>query len=181
MKYKICVSGSSKLSICSEGAVEKAQKLGCEIIRQGGILLTGATTGLPDEAAKGAKKEKGMVFGFSPASSHKEHISKYHLPTENYDVIFFSGYDYSGRNTLLVDISDAVIIICGRIGTLNEFTIAFEKKKAIGVLTETGGISSEINHIIEIAKRGRGKIIYDSNPREIVRKVIAKIKEEYKG
>ena len=49
-------------------------------------------------------------------------------------MIIYTGFNYSGRNLLLVRSSDAVIFGCGRMGTLNEFTITFEDKKPIGIL-----------------------------------------------
>lgn len=67
---------------------------------------------------------------------------------------------------------------CGRIGTLNEFTIAFEDKKPIGVLLGTGGMAKEIKEIVEGSHRGSGKIAYDQNPRRLIEKVIRMIKQE---
>ena len=74
--------------------------------------------------------------------------------------------------------SDAVIVSCGRIGTLNEFTIAFEDKKPIGVLLGTGGMAKEIKELVTKAKRGPGKIAYDEDPKVLVDKVIRMIEKE---
>ncbi|MFH1749894.1 MAG: hypothetical protein ABH837_03330 [bacterium] len=179
IKYKICVSGSALIKgVCSPDAAKKTQELGKEIILQGGVLVTGATTGIPYEAAKGAKNAGGLSIGLSPASSEKEHVKKYRLPTDLFDLIIFTGFDYSGRNLLLTRSSDAVIVSCGRMGTLNEFTIAFEDKKPIGVLLGTGGMAKEIKEIVEEARRGPGKIAYDQNPRRLVKKVIRMIEQE---
>ncbi len=179
IKYKICVSGSARIKgVCSVNAIKKTQEIGKEIIRQGGVLVTGATTGIPYEAARGAKSEGGLSIGLSPASSEKEHVKKYRLPTDLFDLIIFTGFDYSGRNLLLTRSSDAVIMSCGRIGTLNEFTIAFEDKKPIGILMGTGGMTTEIKDIVEGAHRGPGKIAYDQNPKRLIKKVIRMIKQE---
>jgi hypothetical protein len=178
IRYKICVSGSAQTSICSVDAITKTQELGEEIIKQGGALVTGATTGIPYEAAKGAKKAGGISIGLSPAASEKEHVKKYRLPTDLFDIIIYTGFDYSGRNLLLTRTSDAVIISCGRIGTLNEFTIAFEDKKPIGVLLGTGGMAREIKGIVAGAHRGQGKIVYDSDPAKLVAKVIDMIEDD---
>ncbi|MDE2020763.1 MAG: hypothetical protein KGJ13_10540, partial [Patescibacteria group bacterium] len=75
-------------------------------------------------------------------------------------------------------LSDAVITIYGRIGTLNEFTTSFEERKIIGVLLGSGGIADELPHIIQIADRGPGRIIYHQDPKILVAKVIASAKEE---
>ncbi len=76
--------------------------------------------------------------------------------------------------------SDAVIVICGRIGTLNEFTIAFEDNKPIGVLIGTGGTADMIKEIIKRGHRGPGKVVYSKNPKELVEKLLILIKKEKK-
>lgn len=178
LKYKICVSGAARTDCCSPDAMEKTKALGREIVRQGGIVLTGATTGAPYWAAIGAKEEEGISIGFSPAASESAHIKTYHLPTDYYDMIVYTGFDYSGRNLILTRASDAVIFVCGRLGTLNEFTIAFEDKKPMGVLTGTGGMADEIKEIVAKGHRGPGKIVYDDDPKTLVTKVIELVKEE---
>jgi predicted Rossmann-fold nucleotide-binding protein len=86
-KHKICVSGAAETEHCGEGALELAKELGREIVRHDGVLVTGATTGIPYWAAIGAKEEGGISIGLSPAVSEKEHINVYHLPTDYFDVI----------------------------------------------------------------------------------------------
>jgi uncharacterized protein (TIGR00725 family) len=180
LKYKICVSGSAETEYCPPGTIEKAMEIGCLIAEHGMVLVTGATTGIPYYAAKGAKSAGGIVIGLSPAVSKVAHVNTYHLPLDYHDLIIYTGFDYSGRNLLLTRSADAVITIYGRVGTLNEFTIAFEDKKPQGILTETGGESDELKHILEIAHRGMGKTIFDPDPKSLMKKVIAKIKEEDK-
>lgn len=178
MKYKICVSGAAETTHCGKATLELSKELGREIIRQNGILLTGATTGIPYWAAIGAKEEGGISIGLSPAVSEKEHIRVYHLPIDYFDLIIYTGFDYSGRNLLLTRASDAVIIACGRTGTLNEFTIAFEDGKIIGVLEGTGGTADMIRGIVEMADKGPGKIVYDTDPKRLVQKVIESVEKE---
>ena len=178
MKYKICVSGAAETGHCQAGALEKAKELGKEIIRQNGVLVTGATSGIPYWAAIGAKEEGGIVIGLSPAASLASHTRVYHLPVDYHDVVIYTGFEYAGRNLLLTRSSDAVIITCGRMGTLNEFTIAFEDRKPIGVLIDTGGTADMIKSIVKKTHRGPGKIVYDSVPKKLVSKVIKVINKE---
>jgi len=180
-KYKICISGAAETGHCTPGALEKVEELGREIAKRGMVLVTGATTGAPYWAAKGAKKEKdGIVIGISPASSEAVHINEYKLPTDYHDLIIYTGFDYSGRNLLLTRSSDAVITVCGRMGTLNEFTIAFEDKKPQGVLTGTGGTADLVEEIIEKSHRGPGKVVYSDDPKELLDKLIPLIEKEKK-
>lgn len=180
-KLKICVSGGSAGSN-AEKAAELARKIGEEIAKRGCILVSGATSGVPYEAAVAAKKAGGVNIGFSPAGSREEHIKKYHLPAEDsvYDHLVYTEMGYTGRNLLMVRSSDAVIIIDGRIGTLNEFTVAFEENQIVGVLEGSGGIADEIRHLLKVAKKGNRKVIFDNDPVRLIEKIITKIKEEEK-
>ena len=169
--YKICVSGSAADN-CTPGAFEKSKEVGYQIAKQGAVLLTGATIGIPEWATRGTKKAKGMSIGFSPASTKREHLNTYRLPTADMDLIIYTGADYSGRNLILTRSADAVVEICGRVGTLNEFTIAFEDKKPIGILMGTGGITDEIMHILKVSKRGKKDIIFDTDPARLVKRLL---------
>lgn len=178
LKYKLCVSGAAETPFCSPDTLDKAKELGREIVRHNGVLVTGATTGVPYWAAIGAKEEGGISIGLSPAASELAHVKTYHLPTDYFDLIIYTGFEYSGRNLLLTRASDAVLFVCGRIGTLNEFTIAFEDQKPIGVLEETGGMADMIKEIIERSHRKFHKIVYDTDPKRLVEKVLALVDKE---
>lgn len=178
LKYKICVSGAAATGHCAKKTLELAKELGRQIIKHNGVLVTGATTGVPYWAAIGAKEEKGMVIGLSPAASEKSHLRKYRLPTDFHDLVIYTGFEYAGRNLLLTRSSDAVIIVCGRMGTLNEFTIAFEDKKPIGILTGSGGTADMIKEIVANSHRGPGKIVYDANPKTLIEKLIKLVDKE---
>ncbi|MFH1990398.1 MAG: hypothetical protein ABIJ19_00905 [Patescibacteria group bacterium] len=178
MKYKIAVSGAAETDHCDVNALGMALEMGKEIVRQNGVVVTGATIGIPHWAARGAKEEGGISIGLSPAATEKAHVRSYRLPTDYFDLIIYTGFDYSGRNLLLTRSSDAVIIICGRMGTLNEFTIAFEDDKPIGVLEGTGGTADMIREIVKKSHRGPGKIVYDSDPKNLLEKLLKVIKKE---
>ena len=180
LKYKICVSGAAETGHCQKGALEKAKEIGKEIVRHNCVLVTGATSGVPYWAAIGAKEEGGIVIGLSPATSEKAHLKTYRLPTDYHDLIIYTGFEYAGRNLLLTRSSDAVIIICGRMGTLNDFTIAFEDNKPIGVLVETGGTADLLEDIVAKVHRGPGKIVYDSEPKKLIEKLLKLVNKEKK-
>ncbi len=153
-------------------------EVGREIARQGAVLVTGATTGIPFWAAKGAKEAGGMSIGISPAISEFAHVKTYRLPTDYFDLIIYTGFDYTGRDLLLIRSSDAIITICGRMGSLHEFTVAFEDRKTQGVLTGSGGAADFIPEIVEKMHRGPGKIVYESDPKQLVHKVIQSVEKD---
>src|SRR3989344_5508900 len=178
LKIKICVSGAAETGHCAPDAMEKTKELGRQIVKHGAVLVTGATTGTPYWAAIGAKEAGGFVGGVSPAGSEKEHVEKYELPLDNHYIIIYTGFGYAGRNLLLTRAADAIVISCGRIGTLNEFTVAFEDQKPIGILENTGGIADEVRNIVDKAHRRSGKIIYDSDPKTLRGESIELIRKE---
>jgi len=181
MRYKIAVSGAAQPGVCSPNAEKLAEEVGKEIVRQGCVLVTGATTGIPYLAAKGADGIGGVSIGFSPAASETAHIKTYKLPTDVFDMIVYTGFDYSGRNLLMTRAADGIIVICGRMGTLNEFTIAFEDKKPIAVLEGSGGTADRIKDLIKGPQRvAKRKIIFEKDPKVLVQKLIKLIKQEKK-
>lgn len=178
LRYQICVSGAAR-GDSVELAKNLAAAVGSEIVRRGHLVITGATRGLPYYAAKAAKHEGGThvtSIGFSPAASRLAHVKKYQLPLNVFDTILFTGFEYTGRNLLLVRSSDAVVMVGGRIGTLNELTIAIEERKPIGVLLGSGGMTEEVEHVLKAAKRARTGIIFSRDPIELVDLLIDLIK-----
>ena len=178
LKYKIAISGAAEAGHCSKDAIAKAEQVGAAIAKAGMVLVTGSTNGIPYWAAKGAKEAGGFVIGFSPASSELAHIKTYHLPTDYHDVIVYTGFDYSGRDLIMTRAADGVITVCGRIGSLHEFTTTFEDKKPSGVLEGSGGIADMIREILTKGKRGMGKTVFDTDPVDLVAKVITQIAKQ---
>jgi uncharacterized protein (TIGR00725 family) len=180
-KIKLSVSGAAESQHCGEGAQEKALEIGRQIVKAGAILVTGATTGLPLWTARGAKEAGGMVVGLSPAASEHEHVELYKLPLDYMDLIVYTGFGYSGRDILMTRSSDAIFILCGRVGTIHEFTVAFEDNKPIGILEQNGPTADVIKHILEKANRPNEKIIFDSDPKALVERTLELVKKDKMG
>jgi len=177
-QIKICVSGAAETGHCGIDALDKAKELGREIARQGAILVTGATTGFPLWSAMGAKEEGGISIGISPAASEKEHVEVYKLPLDYMDFVIYTGFGYPGRDILLTRSADAVICGCGRVGTIHEFTVAFEDSKPIGILEGSWETDEELKGIIANSHRSNGKITLSDDPKILVEKVIELIKKD---
>lgn len=178
VKYNIVVSGAAEVGHCCEKIEEISKEVGREIARQKHTLISGATTGVPYFSAIGCNEEGGFNVGFSPAATEKEHLKAYKLPLEPFNIMIYTGGDYAGRDIIMTKSADAVIIVCGRIGTLHEFTTAVETQKIIGVLEGTGGMADKIRGIAESYCKVAKKIIYDRDPKMLVRKVIKEIERQ---
>lgn len=180
--YQICVSGGSKGNSVKEGR-ELAWAAGEAIANAGQALLTGATIGLPNYSAEGYKAAGGISsLGISPAVSKVEHVQKYRLPTKAYDGILYTGLHYIGRDLLLINSSDAVITIGGRLGTLHEFTIAMETNTPIGFLQGAGGVSGEIMNILHAAGEDRSEnVVFSDDPEDLMKQMMELLSRKYKG
>lgn len=178
LQIKLCVSGAAETGHCGIDAYDKGVELGREVAKQGAVCVTGATTGFPLWAAMGAKEAGGFSIGFSPANSEKEHIEQYNLPVEYMDLIVYTGFGYPGRDLILTRSSDAVLFGCGRIGTIHEFTIAFEDQKPIGILEADWQTDEELKMIIEMGHRANNKIVFDSDPKALVQRVMEMVSKD---
>lgn len=172
LRPKIGVMGSS-CKATSEAEAQRltslADRLGQVIAERGCVLVTGATTGSPDIASRAARRRGGLTIGISPAFSREEHVSQYALPDDGVDVIIYTGFGLKGRNVVNVRTSDVVIIFGGGIGTLNEFTIAYDEGKLVGVLEGTGGVADRIKEIAALSsKRVRSDIVFESSPEALI-------------
>jgi len=184
-RFTICVSGAAR-GATVDNDYELAFELGRQIALQGHVLVSGATIGLPDWAAQGAKSAGGMSIGVSPASSAKEHINKYHLPTTSYDFILYSGLHYVGRDALLVQSSDAVLSIGGRMGTVHEFATAIESHIPVGVLKDAGGVGDEFEHLMIAAGLchdgvcdGKHDVYFGNEPADLVARIVTLLEERH--
>jgi len=166
MKIAVCGSGSGN----EKYMVEKSKELGKEIVKAGNVLLTGGCSGYPYSAVRGAILENGKVICYSPGRDKSEHTSEYGFPFEQNAEYIFTGKGIPGRNLDMVENADGVVILDGKIGTLNEFTIAFALGKKIGVL-KSGRLFTLIPNIVEIC--GNREIIYEDNIKEMVRKLMS--------
>ena len=177
-KPRIGVMGSASGYIMrNPRSVEAAQEIGRQIAKNGCALINGACPGLPDEAAKGAKEVGGETFGVSPAISIISHLQKYKSPIEHYDGFLFTGLGLMQRDILNIRSCNGVIILPGGTGTLNEFTVAYDEGKPIGVLTGLPGVSNHIKEILKFCHRQTtSRMVFSSDPEELVKKLLKIVK-----
>ncbi len=181
IKYKIGVMGSAgRGKKLPTDLLEKTREVGREIARQDCILITGACMGTPHEAALGAGEEGGVVIGISPSANLKEHTEppmSYPAPPPNM-IHIYTGFGREGRNVIAVRSCNAVIFIAGHSGTLNEFSIAYQLGKVIGVLEGSGGISKKIAELINYINKETGAVLVkNSSPQNLVKEVIKELRK----
>lgn len=163
------LTGSEKVRV-----TDLAEGLGAALARAGCILITGATTGLPDLIARAFHSHGGVfAIGISPATNRAEHSERFKLPHDGVDAIIYTGFGLKGRNVINVRSADIIVLFGGATGTLNEFTIAYDEGKIIGVLEGSGGVTEHIAEIIEFCKKPTlGAVIFDTEPERLLEKCL---------
>ena len=163
---------------------ELAGQVGKEIARRGHTVVTGGCPGLPQQAVLGAYSEGGKCVAYSPAINFNDHVNRFDFPTVGFtDWVFIPrSYKHKGdeliclkyRNVSSVAAVDLGIIVGGRTGTMNEFTLLYDWGKDIGVLEGSGGITGRaIPILLEDIDKDRGsKIIFDGNPVSLVDRLV---------
>ncbi len=194
-KWKIGVYGSGFLTDENKQTpiFIATQTVGKELANHGAIVVTGACSGLPYVAARAARESSGEVWGFAPAKDYASYVilepRGKHTDKSLYTKMFFVPKDFEFinwheacckyRNVTSTASSDAGIIISGKWGTLNEFTNLVDFQKVIGVLVGTGGTADEIPNLWKKIKKAgnKSKVIFDSDPIELVKKVIGELEK----
>ena len=140
---KIGVMGSASTSMPTEDLhrVDAArQAIGPEACGSGVRADYGCAGSNPGARRRSTYSQHGgLSVGVSPASSAVEHAALYATPPCSSTVVIYSGFGFKGRNVIAVRSADIVLLFSGGIGTLNEFTIAYDEGKVIGLLQGTGG------------------------------------------
>ena len=170
-KVKVGVMGASGGELPAEEKTRLetlAEQLGAAIAERDCVLITGATTGLPDMVARATRNHGGLTVGVSPAENLEEH-KRLGLPEDGVEIILYTGFGFKGRNVVNVRSSDIVIIFGGATGTLNEFTIAYDEAKVIGILEGSGGIADHVKEIIGFCRKStRARLVYGSKPGKLL-------------
>jgi uncharacterized protein (TIGR00725 family) len=177
---KIGVMGSSSTSISPEDwrrLDDLAQRLGKKIAAASCVLITGELDGIPGRVVEAHRQHGGLSVGISPAHSAAEHAALYGAIPCPSTVVIYSGFGFKGRNVIAVRSADIVILFSGGIGTLNEFTIAYDEGKVIGLLQGTGGVADMAQTLLDtLPVRSTGAIVIgDPDAEQLVERCLARL------
>lgn len=194
----IMVAGSA--SSYTGDQVALARGLGIAIAKAGCALVCGATSGLSLVAAEEARKAGSRIIAVSPAADIAEHLDFFGFPAYYPGELLFTGvhseitwnlcieqgvawrplpntielkkqFRLKSRNTISVAISHALIAIGGRIGTINELTIASDYGKPIGIVKEGGGTAELFPELVRSSGKQKAPILVDS-PEALVSQIL---------
>ena len=173
-KFQIGAMGSAADLKYSKKLEKLAEEVGKYIAESSNITVYGAEKdydSLSTAASRGAKKAGGLTVGVTYGKG-KDIWDK----DGNTDVLICSGLERGGgREFVLVNSCDAIIIISGGSGTLTEAAIAYQLNIPVVALTKTGGWADKLAGQY-FDQRKRFKVIPAGSAKEAVNKAIALIK-----
>ncbi len=142
-KLQIGVMGSAADLNYEKKIEELAFETGKLVAQTGNVLIYGAEKdcdSLSTNAAKGAKSAGGLTIGITYGRG-KDIWDKEGMT----DAIISTGMERGGgREFVLVNSCDAIILISGGSGTLNEAAIAYQLSIPIVALVGTGGWAEKL-------------------------------------
>jgi len=172
-RLQIGVMGSAADQNYPQELEGPAAELGTCIAKAGHTLVYGAnkdTDTLPTVAARAARTAGGSTLGVTYGTERGV------LFPEAADVLVASGANRGGgREFVLVNSCDVIILIAGGAGTLTETAIAYQLGLPIVALVRTGGWAAKLAGEYLDARK-RTKIIGAETPEEAVRIAIEAVK-----
>jgi uncharacterized protein (TIGR00725 family) len=123
-----------------ETTMRSAYEVGRLVAAGGGVIVSGGLGGVMSAASKGAKEAGGMTIGFLPSMDRAS-------ANPFVDIVFPTGLGRA-RNLLTARGCDALIMIGGGCGTLNELTVAYAEGRPVVVLRGSGGWSDRIEQVL---------------------------------
>lgn len=172
---------SSAVFMQDKKKIDKFFNFGKNLAKNDINVATGAAIGISHLIGLGARLAGSKLIGFSPNSNALMHSKQLDNASINdFDGIHFDGNGFTSRSLKFISAVDALIMISGRMGTLSEFTIAFEEGVPILVLKGYGGISDRIEEIISFAnKDGLVPPIITTDTNELINKLLEVLDLKY--
>jgi uncharacterized protein (TIGR00725 family) len=120
--------------------MEAARLVGRLVAERGGVIVSGGLGGVMEAASRGAKEAGGLTLGFLPSMDKS---------TGNafLDIVLPTGLGRA-RNLITARGCDAIVMIGGGCGTLNELTISYAEGRPIVVLRGSGGWADRIEPVL---------------------------------
>lgn len=155
--------------VVSAHTMEAAETVGRLVAERRGVIVTGGRFGVMEAASRGARQANGLTVGFLPAMDKA-------TANAHVDIVFPTGLGRA-RNLLTARSCDALIMIGGSCGTLNELTIAYAEARPVVILKGSGGWADRIGPVLHEGKyldeRETVEIHFAETPAEAVEKAFA--------
>lgn len=172
---------SSAIEQTKASLIQKSEWIGKTLVNCDINIATGASIGFSHLIAVAAKKKGAKLTGYSPAKNSFLHQKQPDNASINdFDELYFNGNGFTARSLNFLTSVDAIIMLAGRIGTLSEFTIAFEEGIPVFILKGFGGVSDHIEQILYLTKKNsRANISVTLDQKDMINKLTKFLNTNY--
>lgn len=154
--------------------MQAAEEVGRLVAEAGAVLVTGGRKGVMEAASKGAREAGGLTIGFLPGME-RSGANPY------VNIVFPTGLGRA-RNLLTARSCDALVMIGGSCGTLNELTIAYAEARPVVILEGSGGWADRIRGVLHdgryLDERQTVEISFAHSAQEAVAIALRRAREE---
>jgi len=155
------------------GTMEAARDVGRLVAERNGVIVSGGLGGVMEAAAQGAKEGGGLTIGFLPSMDRA-------TANSFLDVVLPTGLGRA-RNLITARGCDAIIMIGGGCGTLNELTISYAEARPVVILRGSGGWADRIEAVLYDGRylddRKTTPIDFADTPAEAVEKAFVRAQQ----
>ncbi len=150
-----------------------AREVGFLLAQEQVIVVTGGKGGVMEYAARGAKENGGTTVGVITGPRNTSNRWT--------DIEVVTGSKIAGFDEVLIPLMcDAVIVMEGGAGTMQEVCVAYRNKIPIIVIEKTFGWAAKFLKATYLDSRKTVKIIYAKGPKDAVQKAIAQARNRFK-
>ncbi|MBD3752673.1 MAG: TIGR00725 family protein [Microbacterium sp. 67-17] len=121
--------------------LEVAEAVGRGVAEAGAALVSGGTGGVMEAACKGAFEAGGLTIGFLPYADPAK--------ANPYVTLVFPTGMGTIRNVLTARCCDAIVMVGGGVGTLNEVTIAYDSGVPTVIVQGTTGWADRLGPTLD--------------------------------
>lgn len=150
----------------TEKELELAEAVGMLLAKEGATVVTGGKGGIMTYAARGAKKEGGTTIGVitGPRGTSNDWT----------DIEIVTGAKTAGYDEVLIPLMcDAVIVLGGGAGTLQEICVCYRNRVPIIIISETAGWVLKLAETIYLDERKTVPIVSVKTADEAVTQAIS--------
>lgn len=145
-RYSLAVS--SKVALQASGHLhQSARELGNRLAADGHILLTPIDLNLSYAVAEAMHGGSGLSVGFSRGKHLREHLVHCNLPTDAYDLIFYTGQSGPDLLNKVISQGQGLILVGGVLENITELTQALARFVPVAILVD--GIDHGNNEILK--------------------------------
>ena len=168
---KIAIFGSA-IKVSDKKVIQSCKSIAETLVENDIITFTGVGIGIPHLIVEYVHEMGGKCIGYSPSTDkHLHNKISDNADLSPFDTVHFIK-GFTKRSLQMIEDADAVIVLGGRMGTLSEFSIAYEENKVIGVITSIEGIGKHLKNIIHITKKHRKvPVLFDDDAKNLIRRI----------